>query len=1186
MIDRVLANNEDFGGVKHTLSFSCSELMLETCTGKIVQGSFKIIADDSARAEGYVYCSDLRMVIRTASFGGLDMEILFQYDATGIEPGSICNGKICVISNCGEYEIPYTVTVTSAVPVSSLGMVKNLFHFTNLVQSNESEAARLFYSGQFTHVLDGIEKDYLNIYRGYAGSYDNLNNVDKFLEATKKKVRLDYNTDVSDILVTDPEQSVSRTINIIPAGWGRITIDVSTEGDFISCDQTVINQDDISNGVYGLEIFIDREQLHKGKNCGAVILSDFYKTVRIPVTVNCNFIKGSHKENKRMLRQDLTNQYISFRLGDINKNEFFKKTGSIIGMLIQLEPDDIESRLYQAHLFLMEKRFEDANKILTRIGNLLDEEEHMPELFGYYYYLMSIYSKDDEHMQEMSEQAELLYVQNINSWRLAWTVLHMSDQYINDEYNSWGLIRQQFEYGIASPVMYLEALTCVLKSPQVLQELGDFEISFLMFCKRRGVLARELRNRFVFLASRLTGYSAEIYELLVHCYEQEPKDETLEAICLALMKGNLRGEEYFKWYEKAVDHELRIKRLYEYFIMSIDLDYEGALPKLILMYFAYRSNLDYERAAFLYSNVLKHKKEYNDIYKDYIPAMEAFAEDMFFKERLNENLAYIYECILGDKLLEPEYASIYSKMVFMNTITVTKPEIINVVIVNGALLKERVYPVYNRTVIAPVIYKEDFIFLEDEAGNRYFDESLYSLKCIIERPYKLVQVMENAIPNIIQALYVAYCSGETLRADAVNAPILMWLSESPEINETYRICLMIELLEFYFEQDEISIIDELLGRFEPDKLEGKQFESCVRIMVARGMYDKAFDWVRTYGMEQVDYKILVRLCDRMLVRTDFEYDPDLLKICEGIFELGKYDETILEYLLLYKQGLTANLKGLWRAADSFGLDVHHLLENMITQILYTGIEAGEEANIFNEYVKAGSVTALESRFLTMLAYKYFVEKIRCDESVFDRVERLFEAGEDISDYCKIAYMKVYANMYKHRGLDAQKRALISVFIKELSAKHIFLPFFLDYAGLWPRFNLLTDRCFIEYKAVPGNRVIIHYVVDKGDNFEDEYHKEEMTHMIGGIYVNSFILFYGERIRYYITEEGARSEKLTKSDQITKNEISGDKNEYRYNLINNIIASKDMHDDATFCNIAHEYSKKSYLVNRLFVPRNQ
>ena len=70
-----------------------------------------------------------------------------------MEPGEEARGAFHIISNQGEYYIPFFVSVVPKTIDSSLGNIKNLFHFTNLAKSSWEEAVKLFYSKEFKAVF-------------------------------------------------------------------------------------------------------------------------------------------------------------------------------------------------------------------------------------------------------------------------------------------------------------------------------------------------------------------------------------------------------------------------------------------------------------------------------------------------------------------------------------------------------------------------------------------------------------------------------------------------------------------------------------------------------------------------------------------------------------------------------------------------------------------------------------------------------------------------------------------------------------------------------------------------------------------------------------------------------------------------------------------------------------------------
>lgn len=91
-------------------------------------------------------------------------------------------------------------------------------------------------------------------------------------------------------------------------------------------------------------------------------------------------------------------------------------------------------------------------------------------------------------------------------------------------------------------------------------------------------------------------------------------------------------------------------------------------------------------------------------------------------------------------------------------------------------------------------------------------------------------------------------------------------------------------------------------------------------------------------------------------------------------------------------------------------------------------------------------------------------------------------------------------------------------------------------------------------------------------------------MFGGIFVKSFILFFGEKLQYYITEESAAGEQLTQSDSISKSDAAQDGLEGRFHLLNDIMIGKTLHDYDTVSDLLLEYFRQDHMAGEIFTVR--
>ena len=143
--------------------------------------------------------------------------------------------------------------------------------------------------------------------------------------------------------------------------------------------------------------------------------------------------------------------------------------------------------------------------------------------------------------------------------------------------------------------------------------------------------------RLAYLSGYEKDYNESIYQALAKGYEQYSSEDTLEAICKYVMKGNPRKTEYFRWFSLAVEHGLRLTRLYEYYVETMDTSRRIELPKALLMYFTYNSDsLGDSKRAFIYSCIIANKEKEPAAYQRYMSGMRDFARKKLAEGKMNE----------------------------------------------------------------------------------------------------------------------------------------------------------------------------------------------------------------------------------------------------------------------------------------------------------------------------------------------------------------------------------------------------------------------------------------------------------------------------------------------------------------------------------------------------------------------
>ena len=138
----------------------------------------------------------------------------------------------------------------------------------------------------------------------------------------------------------------------------------------------------------------------------------------------------------------------------------------------------------------------------------------------------------------------------------------------------------------------------------------------------------------------------------------------------------------------------------------------------------------------------------------------------------------------------------------------------------------------------------------------------------------------------------------------------------PDIDASVKRGLYLKVLQYYYEKDNMEALDSYLRSIPGDDLSMEERATVMKYLVYRGNIDLAGQWLERYGPYFVDVKVLVRLLGPLMERRSMVYDPVLTAAAVSVFRRGKYDSTVLEYLTRYYEGMTKNMRDIWKAAKS------------------------------------------------------------------------------------------------------------------------------------------------------------------------------------------------------------------------------------------------------------------------------
>lgn len=1186
-----------------SLEFSSPVIELSLREGEVYEGSFTITGPQGEVTEGTVSSTRLKMQCLTTEFSGSREEIGYRFDSAGMAQGDTLKGEFRVISNHGEYFVPYDVRIAEQTLDSGLGQIRNLFHFTNLARTNWDEAVNLFYSGDFERIFVGADRQYYGIYRGLVGSERREQSVEEFLLQIRKKQKVEFILEEDDIQIDNPQESpgerpdnpqdgagpslqmTENRLVLNRSGWGYSELTLEKEGDFIVLEKDVIREEDFLGNCYRLPFYISPGKLHAGRNFGCIRFRYPYGSLTARITVvNKSVIVsqvlgiGRQKKNKLL---ELMRYYEAFRARKISAASWMKETEMLTDALIQLDPYDVAAKLFKAQLLITEERCGEAQGLLNQVQTGV-QEDFRPALYCYYLYLTTLMNRDEAYLDQVSGQVERIFAQNPGNWRIAWLLLYLVGDYAKSPSRKWLFLEEQFRQGSSSPVLYLEAWHLIAASPALLLRLEPFEIQVLSYAAKRGLITPEVIIQIVYLAQKARAFSARLFAILKACYQVTPTDEVLSAICTLLIKGNVTGGEAFVWYEKGIGRELRITRLYEHYMMSLELKeelwQEREIPKIVLMYFAFDSNLDSLHNSYLYAYMYHNQARFPELYENYREQIERFVVFQILRGKSNRYLAYLYKNLVTPVMLTGETAAGLSTVLFIHRLTMEREDIRRVILVYEKEKQEVVFPVTGKELYLPVYGSDYHLLLEDGKGFRYGREEEYVCERLLS-PESLAPLAAPWVKDCIHFdLWLCADNGNLAPVTQENVEYMKRLVRSDQVVEEIRQEVRMRLVQFYYDNDRMSELDAALNELEPGQIRAQCHGAVVRFMVLRSMYEKAFDWIKLRGDEDMEAKIIMRMCSRLISMDGQVETPAMTALVFSAFRAGKYDENLLVYLCHFFQGTTREMRDIWKAAEDFGVDTYALSERILLQMLYTGAYLTERAEIFRRYVSGGARTQVELAVLAQCSYDFFVRERGADSFWLEELQRAAERQEEIPFVCKLAYTKYYAEHKKQ--VDERVTRCLLPFLREILEQKKYFPYFKQFSEHIVSMRQFMDKTMVEYRAGLGSRVYIHYLLERESGAE-EYVREEMQEMFAGIFVKQFILFFGEHLQYYITEVEDGKEHLTESGSLSRNEAAGEQRENRYTLLNDIAIGRNLHDYGTMDNLMREYFEKEFVVRELF-----
>lgn len=1163
------------------VEFSESKLLITLKRNEKTKGCIDVHAEADEEFKGFVSSSHYRLECIEAEIVGTACQIHYQFDAAGMEEGDSLQGEICVLSNIGQFYIPFYITIGGDFLETSMGPMKNLFHFANLAKTNWQEAVNCFYHKEFEKIFTGNDRQYLNGYLGLLKPHGNEQNVEEFLIYIHKKQAMQYSLLQDEAELEQVHNGQQEGFCIERNGWGYTKLWVETDADFIKIEKDCLLEEDFLGNSCQVFYCLDTEQLFHGYNVGTIRIHNSYVEMKYKIVVNNTVPLMKDHSFDWVIKQytlKITKAYLEFSMSRITKQEWIERSEELVEKILGLNNRHMFGRLFQAQLLIVRERFNEAKWILGRVSDMIGENGCTDEEYAYYLYIQSLFERNEEFTRQATTKIKELNGKLPGNIRISWMLLYLESE-LEDRTKRYLFLEEMFYHGANSPVLYIEAQRILNKNPAYLNKFGEYEKQLLVFLSKYKLYTKDIALQVMMLSMREKNFSYVLYDALCICYELYEGKEIVNAICILLMKDEKIDTKYFKWYHLAVEKELRITKLYEYYLMSMNRDKIKLLPKTLLLYFSYECKMDYQITAYLYHCVAADKERIPDLYMVYEPQIIEFIKKQIKSGRSNYNLAYLYRTMLSDYLLTQELAEEFCKILFLRLIETSNPKMQHVVVVDNRLKEEMIYPFVDGKAYVPVYAQDSCILIEDKKGNRYITGIEYSMKQLL-LPEAFIPLLETKVRNSLGFyLYLAieYRSQAAIAKEDLYG--YRYIIESSEVSDSYKHFLLEKLIPFYYDKDYIEEADNALSLVQVEKLRKKERAEYVIYLTTRGNNEKAYETITKYGFEGVPPKVLTRICMHEIDLLKGKDNYKVTALAEYVFRLGRYTEDILTYLVNYSRGSMRQLRDIWKKAGEAGINRSIIAGHILYGCLYSGAYLSGGGEIFASYYDKDADVNLAACYLADASYGYFVKQDLAEKQLFSNILVFYKREGNIADICKLALLEFFSK--QKDSLSIEKRDIIKLFINEMIRKEKYFPFFLKFIQFVPELVLYSDDTYVEYRSEGSKKVTIHYVIESHEKVSGHYSKEEMTGSYSTVFYKKFILFFGERLQYYITENRNGRDTLTQSGTIEKNDVVSMDKDSRFSLLNDIVMSNTLQEYDSAEEMCREFARQDYIGRQFF-----
>ena len=595
--------------------------------------------------------------------------------------------------------------------------------------------------------------------------------------------------------------------------------------------------------------------------------------------------------------------------------------------------------------------------------------------------------------------------------------------------------------------------------------------------------------------------------------------ELIEEAAGCCIRAGATTELAFRIYQRAIEMQSQITRLYEYYMYAMPKGYQGRLPREVYLYFAYEYDIPENMKLPLFYNVVMNFGAEEDIYQRFEKKIQKFTIDQLLKSAFDQRLSVLYERMVLVDMVDERIGTVLPAILRAYRVSTSDPRMRYVVVRYLELQREELYPLKEGSAYIPLFFENSVLLFQDAYGDRYTDIS-YEKTRIMEKPElekRCFQVVpEQPMLKLARARRIARNGIQS----AEELQLLESVIREMPLAGPYRAYLLNVILRYLDKlRDSATELSEeekqFLAEIPQQELDHSEQKMLLQILIRQNMFEEAYRRMLSSGERDLDRPYLEKLVRSLVASERHTRSAELMDLGYDLFTLGTKDRTILRYLMEYYNGLSGDMLAILLRGQKLKVDgQREMAERLLAQMLFSRTEQGldDVFELYRSFPDAENV--LLRAYITKRAVDYFIDGRVIREKVFSDIYGIVR-DERYKERVPVIYLLAMSkHMSEQKDLNGEEKLVLQDTMDYLIRKKLIFA----YTRTLYRFvripDSVMDRYYIEYHGHKDIRpsLYLRILPDQGD-----YEEEEIVRIYQNIYVRPVTLFAGERAEYQIYE---------------------------------------------------------------------